>query len=142
MALNTIQQADLYVPRVRLFLLFEAAVFAVAALVHAGVLATGYEHREARIAESLLAVVLFMGFLLSMLRPTRTRVAGIASQGIALMGTLVGIFTIIVGVGPRTIPDIVYHLAIIAVLSWGLLQTIRAPSNPSEAAWSWARRAT
>ncbi|MGQ0810691.1 MAG: hypothetical protein ACT4OO_05640 [Nitrospiraceae bacterium] len=37
------------------------------------------------------------------------------------MGTLVGVFTIIVGVGPRTTPDVVYHLAIVAVLFWGLI---------------------
>ena len=36
------------------------------------------------------------------------------------MGTLVGVFTIIVGVGPQTTPDVVYHIGIVAVLLWGL----------------------
>ena len=42
-------------------------------------------------------------------------------QEFALLGTLVGVFTIIVGVGPRTLPDVAYHLAIIVVLVFGLI---------------------
>ncbi len=36
-------------------------------------------------------------------------------------------FTIVVGVGPRTVPDIAYHVAIVAVLVWGLVVAKRAP---------------
>lgn len=36
------------------------------------------------------------------------------------MGTLVGIVAIAVGMGPRTILDVAYHVAIVAVLAWGL----------------------
>jgi hypothetical protein len=42
------------------------------------------------------------------------------AQSFALLGTLIGVFTIIIGIGPRTITDIVYHVAIAAVLVWGL----------------------
>jgi hypothetical protein len=140
MAPNT-TKADLYVPRIRIFLLFEAAVFAVATLAHAGVLVAGYEHREARIAESVLALVLFFGFMVGMIRPAWTRRAGMVTQGFALAGTVVGIFTIIVGVGPRTVPDILYHLGIVGILSWGLLQAARMQSGSNEAARSWPRRA-
>jgi hypothetical protein len=71
---------------VRALLLLEAAAFALAALVHAGVLRAG---------------------------------------------TLVGVFTIIVGVGPRSAPDVVYHLIMIGLLGWGLLVTTRgAGSGP------------
>jgi hypothetical protein len=114
-------------PHVRILLLSEAAVFAFAALVHAGVLVEGYEHREARIAESVLAGVLFIGFMLSWIRTSWTRKVGIAAQGFALFGTLVGLFTIIAGVGPRTIPDIVYHLGIVCVLVWGVVVAVQAP---------------
>ena len=38
-----------------------------------------------------------------------------------LFWTLVGVTTIAVGVGPRTGPDILYHLAIVAVLVWGIV---------------------
>jgi peptidoglycan/LPS O-acetylase OafA/YrhL len=106
-----------------------AAAFAAAALVHFGLLVHGYQHRQARVAESVIALVLLAGLVLSWVRPAWTREAGIAAQGFALLGTLVGIFTIIVGVGPRTAPDVVYHLAIVAVLLWGLLVAVRTPAN-------------
>jgi hypothetical protein len=43
---------------VRRFMLFEATAFVVAALIHVGVLARGFEHRKAGIAESVIATVL------------------------------------------------------------------------------------
>jgi hypothetical protein len=48
------------------------------------------------------------------------------AQGFALLGTLVGIFTIIVGVGPRTTPDVIYHIAMVGLLVWGLATAARA----------------
>jgi hypothetical protein len=66
--------------RIRIFLLFEAATFFVAALTHLGVLVNGYEHREARIAESVIALVLLAGLALSGIRPAWTRKAGVASR--------------------------------------------------------------
>ena len=59
---------------------------------------------------------------------------GLVTQGFALFGTLIGMVTIIVGVGPRTNPDILYHLCMVGLLSWGLLYTIRAPTDLSEKA--------
>ncbi|HEY8187659.1 MAG TPA: hypothetical protein VIF64_16430 [Pyrinomonadaceae bacterium] len=102
-------------------MIFEAATFVAASLIHFGVLITGYEHQKARIAEGVIAIVLLVGVALTWIRPTWTRPTGLAAQGFALLGTLVGVFTIIVGVGPRTLPDIAYHLGIILVLVWGLL---------------------
>jgi hypothetical protein len=115
--------------RIRVFLLVEAVAFAAAALVHFGVLVAGYEHRQARVAESVIAVVLLAGLMVSLSRPALTREAGLTAQGFALLGTLVGLFTIAVGVGPRTVPDVVYHVGIVAVLIWGLLVAARAPSE-------------
>lgn len=115
--------------RIRVFLVFEAATFLVAALFHFGVLVAGYRHQEAGIAESVIAVVLLLGLAVSLLRPTWTREAGIAAQGFALLGTLVGLFTIAVGVGPRTVPDIVYHVGIVAVLIWGFMVAVGARTS-------------
>ena len=50
---------------IRLFLLLEATSFALAGLVHFGVLVHGYEHRMAAPAESTIAVVLLAGLGLS-----------------------------------------------------------------------------
>jgi hypothetical protein len=36
------------------------------------------------------------------------------------------VFTITIGVGPRTLPDVAYHFAIMAVLIWGLVVAVRA----------------
>jgi hypothetical protein len=114
---------------IRLFLIVEAAAFFVAALIHAGYLVPGYQHHAARTAESVLGLVLVAGLATSLLRPTLTPAAGLVAQGVGLLGTLVGIFTIIVGVGPRSAPDVVYHLAMVAVLVWGLAVAARASAG-------------
>jgi hypothetical protein len=110
---------------IRSFLIFEAATLIVASLIHSGVLITGYEHQKARIAETVIAIVLLTAAASTWIHPAMTRKAGLAGQTIALMGTLIGVFTIVVGVGPRTTPDIAYHVAIVAVLFWGLATTKR-----------------
>ena len=114
---------------IRRFLLFEGASFALAGLVHRGVLVGGYQHREAAIAESVIAAVLLVGLGLTWAWPARTRLVGLATQAFALLGTLVGVFTIAIGVGPRTAPDIAYHLAIVVALVWGLVVAARAPAD-------------
>jgi hypothetical protein len=57
------------------------------------------------------------------------RPIGLAAQAFALLGTLVGVFTIAIGVGPRTVADIAYHLAIVVALVWGLVVAARAPAD-------------
>lgn len=71
-------------------------------------------------------MVLLLALAATWIRPASTRGAGLAGQAFALLGTMIGIFTIAIGVGPRTVPDIVYHLAIAAVLILGLVVTKRA----------------
>jgi hypothetical protein len=111
---------------IRFLLLFEAATFVVAALIHSGVLIAGYQHQKARIAKSVIALVLFSAAASTWIWPAWTRKAGMIGQGFALLGTMIGAFTIAVGVGPRTAPDVAYHIAIVAVLIWGLDITKRA----------------
>jgi hypothetical protein len=106
---------------VRLFMLVEAAAFVLAASIHAGFWVQGYEHREARVAETVIAVVLLTGATVTWFRPMLARAAGLAAQGFALLGTFVGVFTIMIGIGPRSVLDIVYHFAIVAVLVCGLV---------------------
>lgn len=105
---------------IRGFLFIEAVTFLVASLIHAGVLLAGDEHSAARNAEGVIAAVLLTGLVLSWVRPAWTRAAGLAAQGFALFGTLVGIFTIVIGIGPQTAGDIIYHAIIVLVLVWGL----------------------
>jgi predicted tellurium resistance membrane protein TerC len=112
--------------RIRVFLLVEAVSFAIASMIHAGRLVQGYEHSKARIAEAAIATVLVVGLALTWIRPMELGTIGLWAQGFALLGTLVGIFTIAVGVGPRTTPDIVYHVAIVLVLIVGLRVAVRS----------------
>jgi hypothetical protein len=117
---------------IRLLMLFEAATFVVASLIHSGWPIAGYQHHQARIAEGVIAIVLLGAAGVSWIRPAWTRRAGIAGQGFALLGTLVGVFTIIVGVGPRTVPDIVYHIGIVVVLVLGLGVAVRSRADDTE----------
>jgi len=111
---------------IRLFLLLEAAAFVAAASVHFSLVIAGYEHRKAGVAESVIAAVLILALAVTSLGRTWTRTVGLAAQAFALGGTLIGVFTITIGVGPRTLPDVAYHFAIMAVLIWGLVVAVRA----------------
>lgn len=111
---------------IRIFVLVEGVAFITAALTHFGVLIGGYQHQKAGTAESVIGIVLLVGLALTWIRPASIRGIAIALQAFALFGTLVGIFTIIIGVGPRTVPDIVYHVCIVIVLVWGLVFAVRA----------------
>ncbi len=114
---------------IRLFMLGEAIAFAAAAAVHFGFFVSGYEHQQAAIAESVIAAVLMVGLGLTWLRPSWTRLVGLAAQGFGLLGTLVGTYAIVAGFGPQSVPDIVYHVAIIVVLVWGLIATARTQTR-------------
>ena len=108
-------------------LLFEAATYAIASLVHFGVLIRGFEHDRAGTAEAIIAAVLLAGLATTLLRPGWTRSTAFLAQLFALIGTFVGLFSIVVGFGPRTVPDVAYHAAIVVVLLVGLVVTWRSP---------------
>ena len=112
---------------VRVFLGIEAAAFASAALVHGGLVLDGYQHRQAWIAESVIAGVLALGLLVTLASPRLTRSAGLGAQGFALLGTCVGITMIAIGVGPRSVFDVVLHAGFVALLVAGLTATARRP---------------
>ncbi|HEU4484117.1 MAG TPA: hypothetical protein VFR96_01410 [Povalibacter sp.] len=102
-------------------LAIQALLFAVASLVHAGILLSGYEHSRAAVAEGVIALVLFAGLVVSFVRPQSTRTTALVTQGFALLGTLVGAFTIAIGVGPQTTADYVFHVLLLALLVSGLV---------------------
>jgi hypothetical protein len=78
------------------------------------------------VAESVISVVLLAGYAVTWIRSAKVAVIGIASQVFAFLFTLVGVFTIAIGIGPSTVPDIVYHLAIVVVMAWGIAIANRA----------------
>lgn len=110
----------------------EGISFVLAAMIHAGMLVQRYAHREAMIAESVIGAVLLVGLTATWIRPHATFSIAAVVQGFALLVTLIGAWTIIVGVGPRTVPDIVYHGIIIVVLIVGLGVAWRARGTESD----------
>lgn len=109
----------------RTFLIIQIALFAFAALTHSGVLMTGYRHRQARIAETVIGAVLLAGLLATVIRPAATQAIAITVQAFALLGTIVGIFTIVVGIGPKTSLDITLHACMVIALVAGLIVSVR-----------------
>nr|WP_245294579.1 hypothetical protein [Rhizobium anhuiense] len=88
-------------PAIAILFLVETCLYAVASLTHAGLVLEGHEHRQAMIAEAVISAVLLLGLTaLSLDRPW-SRAAAISAQSFALLGTLVGAFTIAVGVGRK-----------------------------------------
>ena len=114
---------------IRLFLLLEGVSFLIAAAIHSGLMTTVDRNQGATIAESTIGVVLLIGYGLSWLWSAQTLIFGIVAQTFALLGTLIGVYVVLIGVGPNTIPDIIYHFAILAVLVWGLVIVARAPTE-------------
>lgn len=114
---------------IRLFLLLEGMSFLIAATIHSGLLITIDPDQGATIAESMIGIVLLLGYILSWLWPAQKRLFGIVAQAFALLGTLIGVYVVLIGVGPNTIPDIIYHFAILAALVWGLIVAARAPTE-------------
>ena len=112
--------------RIRSFLSLEAVVFGAAALVHTGVLVQGYAHREAATAEGVIGLVLLLGLAATVAMPAATRRLGLATQGFALAGTMVGLFTIVMGVGPQTAFDVALHAGMVALLLTGLTFAARS----------------
>ena len=110
---------------IRLFLTLEALAFSMAALVHGGVLARGHEHWRAATAESVIALVLVLA-LASSGDHARMRRMGLLAQGFALLGVCVGLVMIAIGIGPRTGPDLAFHVFISLLLIAGLVRAWRA----------------
>lgn len=107
----------------RVLLAFETAGFLLASLVHSGLLVSGFEHPKARIAERVIAAVLLAGLASTWFWPVQARNVAFAAQLFAFLGTSIGLFTIAIGVGPRSGPDLAFHAVILVLLAGGLWAT-------------------
>lgn len=112
--------------RLKLVIALQVLLLGAAALVHAGILTAGYEHSRAATAEGIIALVLLAGLILSAIPSLPAHSLLLSVQIFALLGTLVGAFTIAIGVGPQTAGDIVFHAFLLAVLVIGLVLAVRA----------------
>jgi len=105
--------------------LAETCLYALASLTHAGVILEGHEHRQAMIAEAVISAALLLGLIALVLRRAWSRKVAITAQSFALLGTLVGAYTIAVGVGPQTTLDYITHAVMILLLITGLVWLLR-----------------
>jgi hypothetical protein len=119
---------------VRLLLLLEAASLGVAALLHTGYL-TGGPFDTAAYYESAIAIVLLIGLAVTYAWPGATRWTALVVQAFALAGASIGLYLAIRGIGPNTMPDMVFHVALVVVLIGGLAVAWRSsPDRPASAA--------
>jgi hypothetical protein len=79
--------------------------------------------------ETGVAVVLLIGLALTFIGPAWARWGGLAATVLALAGASIGLYLALRGVGPNTVPDLVYHIALVALLVVGIGVAWRVPSN-------------
>jgi hypothetical protein len=78
------------------------------------------------VAEGVIGAVLGLGLLASLIRPARAAAVALSVQAFALLGTMTGVFTIAVGVGPPTRGDIAFHAVLLLVLAAGIFAAWKA----------------
>ena len=126
----------------RRLLVLEAVAFAIASIVHSGVLTKVSVDPGANIAEGVIAAVLAVAAVVSWLRPAWTRIAAGLAQGFGLAGSLIGTYLAFRGLGPSTVPDLIFHVAVVVTLATGLAAAIRGPGggpSPQQARSAWQR---
>jgi hypothetical protein len=107
--------------KLRTFLAVEVVLFALASLLHRGIIARGFEHARAAVAEGIIALVLAIGLAINVYSPSEARAAALWTQGFALVGVCVGLAMILIGIGPRTGLDYGIHAVMALTLISGLV---------------------
>jgi hypothetical protein len=119
---------------IAVLLAVQVAVFGLAGLVHAGILASGLEHARASTAEGTIAAVVAIALVLWISGAFGIRVryrVALGAQVLALLGTIVGAVMIAIGVGPQTRLDLAFHVFLLALLAASIFATLRAkPASP------------
>jgi peptidoglycan/LPS O-acetylase OafA/YrhL len=131
-AANFIEDLGITMATPKAFLSVETALFAAASLIHSGTVLWGFEHARAATAEGTIAAVLALGLMACLGLPKRARIAALVAQVFALLGTLVGAFTIAIGVGPQTKGDYVFHAVLLLLLFAGLVVMLRRRNDLSD----------
>ena len=99
----------------------------VAAALHAGFVIPG-AFNDAAMYETGVAAVLLVGLGLTFVGPGWARWSGLAATVLALAGACVGLYMAVRGLAPNTVADIVYHVALIALLLLGIAVAWRGPA--------------
>jgi hypothetical protein len=113
--------------RIRCFLLLQIAILLSMVSIHFGLLMGSYRHWSAGTTELVIAAVLVAGLLLTWTPPHWSRRSATAAQSFGILGVLVGLFTIALGIGSRTMLDLTLNAALLLTLIVGLAITLRKP---------------
>jgi hypothetical protein len=104
-------------------MLVEAATFGVAAALHLDAriplgfgTVRGEPETNAALAELVIVGVLVFGAVVVLVRPVDAGPFACVVTGFAIFGVIVGLVMIALDVGPRTVPDLVYQIAIMTML--------------------------
>ena len=110
---------------VRGLLLLQIALFLALVAIHFGLLIGGYRRPAAGTTEAVIVAVLIAGLLLTWTRPLWSRRAATAAQSFGTLGVLVGLFTIALGIAPRSILELTLNGVLLLTLLAGLAMTLR-----------------
>jgi hypothetical protein len=112
----------------RLIMALAAASLLVAAALHAGLVIEG-PMDQAAMYETGVAVILVIGLAMTFVGPAWARWGGLAATVLALGGASIGLYVAILGIGPNTLADMIYHVALIALLLLGIVVAWRIPTE-------------
>jgi hypothetical protein len=101
------------------YLMVELALFTFAALVHGGVIPGVETYPRVAMIETVVAVVLAAGVITSFVSPAQTRAVALFTQAVALLGVVVGVVTIVTGLGPQTVGNIVVYAVMFITVALG-----------------------
>ena len=107
-----------------------AASLLVAAALHAGLVIPG-RFDDAALYETGVATVLLVGLGLTFIGPGWSRWGGLVAILLALAGAGIGLYMALRGFAPKTPLDIVYHVALIALLLVAIGVAWRGPGQHS-----------
>jgi hypothetical protein len=103
------------------YLMVEVLLFAFAALAHGGVIMPGHENTRAAALETVVAVVLGAGVIMSFVSPAHTRLVALITQGLALAGVIAGFVMVALALAPRTFANLVVLAIMLITVMLGLV---------------------
>lgn len=115
----------------RVFAAVAALSLFVASLIHFGYFVEGYSDRGAAVPEAVIGAVILVGLALSWTSAPWGRRALIGGLAFGLAGSTLGLVLVFVGVGPRTTPDLVYHVLLVTALVVGLFVAAKSGADVS-----------
>lgn len=117
---------------IRWFIVVAALSLLTASLIHFGFLVSGYEDEGAAVPEAIIGCVMLAGLVLSWSAEPWGRRVAVAALAFGLAGSLLGLALVMAGIGPTTVPDVVYHVLLVTTLVIGLTVALRRRASSAD----------